>query len=312
MQFRSQCLQGECAHSKSVAPCEKVLDGIWASARFASADRDTSACCGQRAPLSHPRAASESRAAPGAHFAAYAACNRREKPSCYMHGRHEGGSRMLAPHPTENPFAQVARLSDPALMAELQRLLRQERRVTARLLLHLGEIDARGLYRDYAYGSLFDYCVKALHLSEAEAFLRIRAARLGRQFPLVLDMLECGELHLSAISAASSSCTTSNRSRVQARRARSTFACSAGHITRSWPSATSVAHSCSGASSKRGPSAASEHWVRNCTRRDPRPRCLPAWPHPRKRSHANHARPSGEELRVGCHWWSCPPPAQAA
>ena len=106
---------------------------------------------------------------------------------------------MLAPHPTENPFAQVARLSDPALMAELQRLLRQERHVTARLLLHLGEIDARGLYRDYAYGSLFDYCVKALHLSEAETFLRIRAARLGRQFPLVLDMLERGELHLSAI-----------------------------------------------------------------------------------------------------------------
>ena len=106
---------------------------------------------------------------------------------------------MHAPHPPQHPFVQVARLSDPALIAELQRLLRQERRVTARLLLHLGEVDARGLYRQHAYSSLFDYCVQALHLSEAEAFLRIRAARLGRQFPLVLDMLERGELHLSAI-----------------------------------------------------------------------------------------------------------------
>ena len=106
---------------------------------------------------------------------------------------------MHAPHLPEHPFSQVVRLSDSALIGELQRLLRDERRMTARLLLHLGEIDARGLYRHYAYGSLFDYCVQTLHLSEAEAFLRIRAARLGRQFPLVLDMVERGELHLSAI-----------------------------------------------------------------------------------------------------------------
>ena len=33
----------------------------------------------------------------------------------------------------------------------------------------------------------------------AEAYLRIRAARLGREFPRVLLMLEAGELHLSAI-----------------------------------------------------------------------------------------------------------------
>lgn len=106
---------------------------------------------------------------------------------------------MHAPHPHERRVAQVAQLSDQELVAALQRLLQHERRVTARLLLHLGEVDARGLYRQYAYGSLFDYCVQALHLSEAEAFLRIRAARLGRQFPRVLDMLERGELHLSAI-----------------------------------------------------------------------------------------------------------------
>ena len=68
-----------------------------------------------------------------------------------------------------------------------------------RLLVHLAEVDARGLYRERAYSSMFDYCVQALHMSEAEAYLRIRAARLSREFPRVLDMLQAGELHLSAL-----------------------------------------------------------------------------------------------------------------
>ena len=46
---------------------------------------------------------------------------------------------------------------------------------------------------------MFEYCVEALHMSEAEAYLRIRAARLGREFPRVLLMLEASELHLTAI-----------------------------------------------------------------------------------------------------------------
>ena len=94
---------------------------------------------------------------------------------------------------------EVAQLGDQELIESLQRVLAQERDMQAGLLVHLAEIDARGLYRERAYGSMFDYCVKALHMSEAEAYLRIRAARLSRQFPRVLDLLQAGELHLSAI-----------------------------------------------------------------------------------------------------------------
>ena len=93
----------------------------------------------------------------------------------------------------------VAALGDQELLASLRQLLNQERSLSARLLVHLGEVDARGLYREHAYGSMFDYCVQALHLSEAEAYLRIRAARLARQFPRVLPMMASGELHLSAV-----------------------------------------------------------------------------------------------------------------
>jgi hypothetical protein len=70
----------------------------------------------------------------------------------------------------------VAALGDEQLLARLRQLLSQERKLSARVLVHLGEVDARGLYRDQAYASMFDYCVQALHLSEAEADLRIRAA----------------------------------------------------------------------------------------------------------------------------------------
>ena len=93
----------------------------------------------------------------------------------------------------------VARLGDDELIASTQRLLREERTLSARLLAHLAEVDARQLYRQHAYSSMFEYCVRALHLSESEAYLRIGAARLGRRFPRVLPMLANGEPHLTAL-----------------------------------------------------------------------------------------------------------------
>jgi hypothetical protein len=105
-------------------------------------------------------------------------------------------------HAAQNPLdlpSDLAALGDEELLGKLRQLLAQERTLSARWLAHLAEVDVRGLYREQAYASLFDYCVQALHLSEAEAYLRIRAARLGREFPRVLRMFASGELHLSAI-----------------------------------------------------------------------------------------------------------------
>ena len=36
-------------------------------------------------------------------------------------------------------------------------------------------------------------------MSEAEAYLRIQAAKVGRRFPLVLERLGAGAVHLTAI-----------------------------------------------------------------------------------------------------------------
>ncbi|HKP59786.1 MAG TPA: hypothetical protein VJV78_23845 [Polyangiales bacterium] len=95
--------------------------------------------------------------------------------------------------------AAVAHLSDAELMTGLDGLVQRDRALTARLLLHLGEVEARGLYRDRAFSSMFEYAVEAQHMSEHEAYARLRVAKLARDFPLVLHMLGRNELHLSAI-----------------------------------------------------------------------------------------------------------------
>ena len=43
---------------------------------------------------------------------------------------------------------------------------------------------------------MFSYATDVLHLSEAEAYLRIAAARASRRHPVLLTMLDDGRLHL--------------------------------------------------------------------------------------------------------------------
>jgi hypothetical protein len=99
----------------------------------------------------------------------------------------------------EQELENAKRLSDDALITQLTRCVKEDRDVTARLLVHLGEVDSSGLFRDLGYSSMFDYAVQALHMSEAEAWLRIRGARLGREFPTALAMVARGELNMTAL-----------------------------------------------------------------------------------------------------------------
>jgi hypothetical protein len=86
-------------------------------------------------------------------------------------------------------------LSDDELLRSLVELTRQARRVEADLVAHLAEVDERRLYARLAHSSLFAYCTEALHLSEAEAYLRIAGARASREHPALLEMLRDGRLH---------------------------------------------------------------------------------------------------------------------
>jgi hypothetical protein len=90
-------------------------------------------------------------------------------------------------------------LSDRALLEEVKCLAASERQATARLVASLAELDARRLYLGEGCSCLFTYCVQVLHLSEHAAFNRIEAARAARRFPLILERLADGSVHLTAI-----------------------------------------------------------------------------------------------------------------
>ena len=110
----------------------------------------------------------------------------------------------------EREWEFAKQLRDEELIATLMRCVKEDRDVTARLLVHLGEVDARGLFRDLGFSSMFDYAVQALHMSESEAGLRLRAARLGREFPSALAMVARGELHMTALKLLAPVLTTSS------------------------------------------------------------------------------------------------------
>jgi hypothetical protein len=93
-------------------------------------------------------------------------------------------------------FAQVA---DDELLRRLSSLLGDSRRVEADLVDHIAEVDDRRLYAREACSSMFAYCTDVLHLSEAEAGLRLTVARAVREHPSILEMLADGRLHLSGI-----------------------------------------------------------------------------------------------------------------
>ena len=90
-------------------------------------------------------------------------------------------------------------MSDREVVERLEELLREERRLTAAVLVHLGEVEARRLYLPAACSSMFVYCTRVLAMSEDQALKRIQAARAMRRFPAVAAAVESGRLHLSGV-----------------------------------------------------------------------------------------------------------------
>ena len=101
--------------------------------------------------------------------------------------------------------------SDDDLLRRLSDLLGQSRRDEADLVAHIGEVDRRRLYAREAAPSMFAWCTDVLHLSEAEAYLRIAAARAAREHPILLTLLADGRLHLTAIAKLAPHLTPENR-----------------------------------------------------------------------------------------------------
>ena len=86
----------------------------------------------------------------------------------------------------------------------MESFARKERELLTAVLWHLKEIDARRLFCDLGFSSLFAYCTKKLGYSDDQAFRRINAARLLKDLPEMAEKLSSGDLTLTNASLAQS------------------------------------------------------------------------------------------------------------
>lgn len=93
----------------------------------------------------------------------------------------------------------LTHLSDAVLLRNLRVMLARDGELTATLLAHISEVDARRLYVPAGFSSMFTYCLRELRFSEDAAWRRIQAARAARRFPVLYEAVAEGRLHLTAV-----------------------------------------------------------------------------------------------------------------
>jgi hypothetical protein len=112
--------------------------------------------------------------------------------------------------------AVVESLTATDLRTGTHELLRRSNGVEAQLLVYLGEIEERKLYRDWSFSSMFGFCVCELGFSEDVACNRIAVARAARSMPVILEALRSGKVHLAGLRLLAPHLTTGNQDRVLA------------------------------------------------------------------------------------------------
>jgi hypothetical protein len=119
-----------------------------------------------------------------------------------------------------NIYATAVALPDRDLLARLDALATAERETTAEMLAHLAALELRpSLYLAEGYGSLYEYCTRALHLTEDAACNRTKAVRACQEFPVILDLLFAGKLTLTAVRLLGPHLTAENHEGILARAA---------------------------------------------------------------------------------------------
>jgi hypothetical protein len=95
--------------------------------------------------------------------------------------------------------SELAQLTDEELLANTRRLVGRSNQLLAALLVHLAEVEVRGVHRTRSCASLYTYCIYELRFSEDAAARRSAAARLVKEFPALFDAVADGELHLTGL-----------------------------------------------------------------------------------------------------------------
>jgi len=108
-------------------------------------------------------------------------------------------------------------MDDDRVLEGIARVVRRSNEITAELLGYLIEVERRQLHLREACSSMFAFCVERLHLSESAAGKRITAMRTAQRFPLVLEMIASGDIHLTAVNMLAAHLTEENHVEVLAR-----------------------------------------------------------------------------------------------
>ena len=116
----------------------------------------------------------------------------------------------MAKHDSSLALPFLHQLTDHELLARVHASARGCRQGLAQLLAELGEVDVRGPALLGSYSSLFSFCVERLGFSEGETQNRIISARAARKFPVVVELVASGRIHLTGVRLLAPYLTESN------------------------------------------------------------------------------------------------------
>ena len=100
------------------------------------------------------------------------------------------------------------------LTNRLADLLARERTALGEFLVQLAAFDAKRLWLELGYGSLFDFLHRELGLSKGAAFYRKSAVDLMRRFPEIVEPLRDGRLCLMSVAEVARVLTPENKDEV--------------------------------------------------------------------------------------------------
>ncbi|MDD5302106.1 MAG: HNH endonuclease signature motif containing protein [Elusimicrobia bacterium] len=119
------------------------------------------------------------------------------------------------------PISEILRRcvisSDDELFHRLEDGTLSERSHLVETLAIIGELHERRAALPRGFSSLFVYCTQRLGYCERTAYRRIAAAKACRSFPLILELLRSGKIHLTAIVLLREHLTPENHESVLAR-----------------------------------------------------------------------------------------------
>ncbi|HEX6791571.1 MAG TPA: HNH endonuclease [Candidatus Krumholzibacteria bacterium] len=97
-------------------------------------------------------------------------------------------------------FDGLTSISDQQVLANTDRIVIEDRKLTLRMLDHLHAVELRKLFLQLGYSSMFDYCTKHQRLSEPDAVRKIRTERCIARFRQLIPLLESGEVNPTTVS----------------------------------------------------------------------------------------------------------------